>query len=117
MPLRLPFAAALVLVVAACDFAYMLELDVSNESADDVTLQILEGIGADAAAGDAVHFTETIGAGAERPLRLERPGPGGWTVVVDGDPVTDSADWPSDNPTIDLSIVVSEDGSVEVIDD
>jgi len=114
--MRLPASLGLVLVLAACDFAYMLELDVSNESAHDATLEVVGGVGADAELG-AVVFTETIRAGDERPLRLERPGPGGWAVLVDGERVTDSAEWPSDNPTIDLSIVVDEQGSVEVIDD
>ena len=95
----------------------MLELDVSNESSDDVRLQIVSGRRAETDYGEFVHFSQMIAGGEVRPLRLERPGPGEWTILVDGERVTDSAEWPADNPTIDLSIVIHEDGSVEVIDD
>ena len=118
MRLRLPAALALVLVVAACDFfAYMLELHVSNESAADATLEIVEGAGADPEADAFVHFTEVIESGEERDVDVERPGPGGWTVIVNGHAVTDSAQWPSDNPTIDLAVYIRVDGSIDVVDE
>jgi hypothetical protein len=37
-------------------------------------------------------------------------------VVVDGTEVTRSEVWPSDNPTIDLTIQIDENGNASVID-
>jgi len=41
---------------------------------------------------------------------------GGWAVAVDDTIVTGSAEWPHDNPTIDLTLVIETDGSVAVQD-
>lgn len=114
---QVALVSAAIVALAACAFAYMLELDVSNESAADATLQIVQGAGADRDADAFIHFTEVIEPGDERDIDLERPGPGGWTVIVNGEAVTDSGEWPGDNPTIDLAVYVRADGSIEVVDE
>lgn len=103
-----------ILALGACQSAYMLELGVSNDSAGDARLEIVEGV--EPTPGAFVHLTEVIEPGVQRDMVMERPGPRGWTIVVNGEALTDSDEWPSDNPTIDLSIRIGPDGSVEVAD-
>jgi hypothetical protein len=55
--------------------------------------------------------------GAEETIAVERPGPDLWTILVNDVPVTDSSQWPGDNPTLAFTIHIRPDGSVELIDD
>jgi len=96
--------------LAGCQPGMMLELDVLNESQDGAIIEVLGPDGVDAG------FREAIGPSGGRELSMERPGPGGWSVVVNGQVATDSEEWPDDNPTIDLTIVIESDGSVVVED-
>ncbi len=88
----------------------MLELGVENLGQTEAVVEILGPDGADAG------FREVVGPSGGIEVSAERPGPGGWTVTVNGQPVTDWRDWPDDNPVIDLSLVINPDGSVDVLD-
>ena len=107
---------SLALVLASCTDA-LLKLDVSNESANDAELQILGGIEGDPDRDPFVHYTEVVIAGARQTLTMERPGPNEWTLYVNGVPLTDSLHWPSDNSTLDFSVIIHGDGTAEVTDD
>lgn len=114
---------SIILVVSsgttACDiFAYRLDLDVLNESAEGALIEIIDGAWDDIPAEPAILFDEIIAAGGMREIDAERPGPGtnGWTVIVNGEIATNSGDWPQDNPTIDLTIRIRADGSIVVED-
>jgi hypothetical protein len=104
------------LLLAACSDAF-LELDVSNQSADDAELQLVSGIEGDPARVPFVHYTELVNAGTQRTLAVERPGPDAWTLYVNGMRLTDSLHWPSDNPTLDFKVVVHPDGTAELRDE
>lgn len=97
------------MALAACQGAYMLELDVVNESPTDAVVEVL-------GPGHKVAFDEVVEPGAKTDVLLERPGPGGWTILVNGQPATDWTTWPGDNPTIDLTLRIAPDGSVSVLD-
>jgi hypothetical protein len=103
-------AAVVVLAAAGCQRAYMLELDVVNESSGAVVIEVLGPGGGDAG------FREIVEPRSEVNLSLERPGPGGWSITVDDQVATDAGEWPDDNPTIDLTIVIEADGSILVRD-
>lgn len=60
------------------------------------------------------HFSEVVAAGSEVEWPGERPGPGGWTILVNGRAATDSDDWPGDNPALEFTIVIDGDGAVSV---
>jgi len=98
------------LLLVGCQAAYMLELEVVNESDEEAVIEVL-GPG-----GEASGFRELVDPRSGTDLRLERPGPGGWSVVVNGEVVTTAREWPDDNPTIDLTILIEPDGSVAVED-
>jgi accessory colonization factor AcfC len=88
----------------------MLELDVVNESQSEAVIEVRGPGGADAAVREVVRPGGVLG------LAMERPGPGGWSVAVNGEVATDWLEWPNDNPTIDLTIRIEADGSVVVQD-
>lgn len=96
--------------LAGCSTAPMLQLDVVNESQSDAIIEVLGPSGADAG------YRAVVSPGGGYELAVERPGPGGWAVAVNGRIVTDWEEWPSDNPVIDLSLRIRRDGSVEVQD-
>lgn len=104
------------LLLAACSSAF-LELEVSNESTQAAELRLVSGIEGDPAREPFVHHTEVINAGARRTVAVERPGPNEWTLYVNGVPLTDSLHWPSDNPTLDFSVIIHPDGTAEARDD
>lgn len=89
----------------------MLEVRVTNQSDADVSVTISQEV-----SGIGQELTRRIGAGAEETISAEYPGPEAWTILVDDVPVTDSSQWPPDNPTADFLIHISPDGTVEVID-
>lgn len=88
----------------------MLDLEVSNESDSEAVVEVLGPGGAD------VGFREVVPPGNGFKVAVERPGPGGWAVTVDGQVVTDWRDWPIDNPVIDFTLLIQRDGSVDVQD-
>ena len=96
--------------MGGCQSGKVLDLDVVNDSPAEVVIEVLGPDGADAG------FREEINPGTVREFSVERPGPGGWTVTVDGEIATGWEEWPDDNPTIDLTIVIEPDGSVVVLD-
>lgn len=87
-----------------------LELAVANESDLEAVVEVLGPGGAE------VGFREVVRPGNGFEVAVERPGPGGWAVTVDGRVVTDWMDWPSDNPVIDFTLIIQRDGSVDVQD-
>lgn len=105
---------ALALLVTACDTPNDLGLRVDNQSATNATIDIMAGSGDEPAAETLRHFSEGVAAGSEVAWPLERPGPGDWTILVNGRAATDSDAWPRDNPTLDFTIIIEEDGSVSV---
>jgi len=104
-------------VIPACESASSLELDVANDRAAPATLDVVQGAGETTPTDAFVHLTEVVDPGERRTLDLERPGPGGWTLLVNGEAVTDSDDWLADVRTIDLSVLVHPGGSVELVGD
>ena len=109
-------SALVALVFTTCGEAHGLNLVVDNRSALDATLEIVAGTDGEPVADPFVHVSHVVEVGSEAELRLERPGPGGWTILVDDGAITDSDDWPRDNPTLDFRIVIGEDGSVSLED-
>ncbi len=107
---------ALALLVTACDTPYELGLRVDNQSATNATIDIVAGSEHEPAAEPLRHFSEVVAAGSEVEWPLELPGPGDWTIFVNGRTATDSDAWPRDNPTLDFTITIKEDGSVSVDD-
>lgn len=108
-------AALLVIVLAGCELFFgprMLEVRVSNESNAEATVTITQD-----ASDISEVFSARIAAGSDETISVERPGPDPWTILVNDVPVTDSSEWPADNPTLGFSIKVGPDGSVEVLDD
>ena len=88
----------------------MLELEVFNGSGGQVVVEVLGPGGAE------VGFREVVRPDHGFEVAVERPGPGGWAVTVDGQVATSWEDWPNDNPVIDLSVEIRRDGSVHVQD-
>lgn len=86
-----------------------LDLRVVNESANDVELLYEWGDRAEE------RSLLTVEPNEDTRVEFDRP-PVNWSVIVDGTEVTNSEHWPSDNPTIDLTIQIDEDGSASVID-
>lgn len=108
--------ALLVIVLTGCELFFgtrMLEVRVSNESDAEAMVTITQDV---SAIGETL-VAARIGAGAEDSISVERPGPDPWTILVNDVPVTDSSQWPQDNPTLDFSIHIRSDGSVELSDD
>ena len=114
---REPLGAVLLgVLLAGCELLFgspMLEVRVSNESDADATVTISQSV---SGIGDEI-FATRVDAGTVETIVVEYPGPEAWTLLVDEVPITDSSQWPSDNPTVDLSIVIRSDASVEVVDD
>ena len=106
IPLTLLLASGL----AGCNPGPMLELEVFNESGSEAVVEVL------GAGGAEVGFREVVRPDQGFEVAVERPGPGGWAVTVDGQVVTDWMDWPNDNPVIDLTLLIRRDGSVDVQD-
>lgn len=106
----LPLSFVAVLGLAGCNPGPMLELEVLNESGSEAVVEVVGHDGAD------VGFREVVRPDHGFKVAVERPGPGGWAVTVDGQIATDSEDWPNDNPVIDLTLIIRRDGSVEVLD-
>jgi hypothetical protein len=100
--------------LAAC--SPFLELDIRNESEKPAEIAIVNGIGAEPRE-PFVHYREIVGAGGRLTLRVEQPGPDAWTLYVNGAAVTDSLQWPDDNPTLDFVILVHADGTAELRDE
>lgn len=109
-------SAALALLLTACGTPYELGLRVDNHNATNATIEIIAGSEDEPAAEPLVNFSTLVEAGSGAELRLERPGPDGWTILIDGVAVTDSDDWPGDNLTLEFTVVIDEDGSVSVED-
>lgn len=82
----------------------------ANESDSEAIVRVLGPGGAD------VGFREVVRPGNGFEVAVERPGPGGWAVSVDGQVVSDWMDWPSDNAVIDFTLLIQGDGSVDVQD-
>jgi hypothetical protein len=100
-------AFATATLLAACAFFEApLDLEVRNESANAVVVTIHGGDAPD---------EYVVEAGETRVIATERPD--GWSVWVDHREATSERQWPSDNPSIGLSIDVRADGSVDVVDD
>lgn len=109
----LGFVAHLLLatgIATACQGAYMLELHIDNDSAEPSVAEILGPAEADD------RFRDIVESGATKDIATERPSPGRWAVAINGKVATRGSDWPSDNPTIDLTLRIHKDGSVEVLD-
>ena len=87
----------------------ILELEVANDSASVVAVEVLGPDGADAGIREVV-----LPLGGIK-FAVERPAPGGWSVTVDGRTATDWHDWEGSR-VIDLRLVIKGDGSVEVQD-
>ena len=101
------FAIAL-LTIPSCGFGgRKLDLRVVNESASDVQLLYQWGGHPDE------RSVVTIEPNDDTHVEFDRPSPE-WHVVVDGTEVTRSEDWPSDNPTIDVTIQIDENGTASV---
>jgi hypothetical protein len=96
--------------LAACNTGPVLELEVFNGSAAVVVVEVLGPGGAD------VGFRQVLRPDHGFKVAVERPGPGGWAVSVDGQVATSWEDWPNDNPVIDLFVDIRRDGSVDVQD-
>ena len=102
--------AIALLTTPSCAFGEpKLDLRVVNESASDVRLLYEWGSRADERSVLTVEPNEDTRVEFDRPS-LE------WHLVVDGTEVTRSEDWPSDNPTIDLTIQIDQNGNASVID-
>jgi hypothetical protein len=86
-----------------------LDLSVVNESASEVQLLYEWGGRADE------RSVLTVQPKDDTRVKFDRPSPE-WHLVVDGTEVTRSEDWPSDNPTIDLTIQIDQNGNASVID-
>jgi len=98
------------LATSSCVFGEAkLDLRVVNDSASEVQLLYEWGGGADERAVLSVQPNEDTRVEFDRPS-LE------WHLVVDGTELTRSEDWPSDNPTIDLTIQIDRNGDANVID-
>ena len=109
--------AVVIAVIPACESAHTLELDVANYSAAPATVEVVQGSGETTPTDAFVHLMEVLDPGEKRTLDLERPGPGGWTLMVNGEAATDSDDWPADSPTIELAVLVHPDGSIGLAGD
>ena len=107
--IRKPFVAlAAIAGLSACAFFQQpLDLRVVNDSAEEsvVTLRA-EGIPDDRYVV-APHDSQSIAG--DRPES--------WSVWVGESEATSWQEWPNDNPSIELTIYVRADGSVEVVDD
>lgn len=109
-------SAALALVFTTCGASYDLALVVANQSSTDAIIEIVAGTDGEPVADPIVHLSQVVEAGSEAELQLERPGPDGWTILVNDGAVTDADSWPKDNPTLEFTIVIGEDGSVSLED-
>ncbi len=108
--LRATLLAVALLATPSCVFGEpKLDLRVVNESASEVQLLYEWGGRADERSVLTVEPNEDTRVEFDRPS-LE------WHLVVDGTEVTRSEDWPSDNPTIDLTIQIDQNGNASVID-
>jgi len=100
-------ASLMVSLLPACAaFEQPLDLEVRNESGEEVVVAIR-------GEGDGDEYV--VQAGESRVVGGERPD--GWSVWIGGREVTSYLEWPDDNPSIGLSIYVRPDGSIDVIDD
>ncbi len=86
-----------------------LDLRVVNESAREVQLLFEWGGRADERSVLTVEPHEDTRVVFDGPSLL-------WHVVVDGTEVTRSEDWPSGNPTNDLTLQIDQNGNASVID-
>ena len=105
------FSLVLVAVVAGCWWQRTLSLTVINDGPEPVTVEMVIGDGRAA----EPELSVVVQPGDTEDVQGGRGG-GRWTVLVDGNAVTASEEWPFDNPIIELTIHVAPDGSVEVID-
>ncbi len=112
VPRHIVLASSLALAagLAGCNPGQMLELEVMNDSGSEAIVEILGPDGADTG------FREVARPWGGFKVAVERPGPGGWAVTIDGQLATDWTMWPDDNPVIDLTLWIHPDGSVEVQD-
>ena len=112
MPRRIVVALSVLWMscLTGCNPSQMLELEVINDSGSEAVVEVLGPGGADTG------FREVARPWGGFEVAVERPGPRGWAVTVDGLLATDWTMWPDDNPVIDLTLRIHPDGSVEVQD-
>jgi hypothetical protein len=98
---------AVAVISPACDIGPRLDLEIVNDSSGEAVLSIR------AEEGIEVESTR-LDAGERESINIRRGS--AWSVWVNDRMATWYQEWPSDNPTIDLTIYVHPDGTVEVID-
>ena len=110
MALLLRFAAPVIAgaVLTACSMFGESEItvDAVNETGGLMTVQVVEGVGPDAAPYGPAH---TLAAGEERSVELAVPG-GDWAVSVNGGHLLGSADAGSRRGRLPVTLILSESG-------
>ena len=100
-----------VLLVSGCWWERTLSLTLLNDGPAPVTFEVVVENDPDA----EPEFSAVVQPGDGAEVDVGRGGLG-WRLLVDGAEATTSRDWPHDNPTIDLTIRVAPDGTIEVLD-
>lgn len=97
-------------------FDHRLEFEVVNEGSSPATVEIIAGgYWIERPEAPRIYYGGVVAAGDRDVIVVDKPRDD-WTALINGQPVTDSSEWPSDNPQLDLTLRVDADGSVSVLD-
>ena len=103
--LGLPLA---VVILAGCSFVGVSEItvDATNQTDQAMVVQVMEGIGPDAAPYGPAH---TVGPGDSQELELAVPG-GDWAVTVNGGELVGSLDAGPRRGRLPVTLILADDG-------
>jgi len=108
IPRSIPALPLAVAILTGCSFvgASEITVDATNESEQAMVVQVVEGIGADAAPYGPAH---TVGPGESQELELAVPG-GDWAVTVNGGELVGSLDAGSRRGRLPVTLILADDG-------